>query len=140
MFTSGIVSRVGVGLIALFFSGWKHAGENLAEVLKRRAPGLAPLIQMCDALSRNAPKLSEGVRLLLAYCLAHYLDSGIIWSECETGTPAEVGMGRAEFSLQIRRHKLSRNASSFGDGRHLRGAAGSSPARFQKASSTSRFI
>jgi hypothetical protein len=71
VFTSGIVSRVGVWLIALFFSGWKHAGENLAEVLQRREPGLGPLIQMCDALSRNAPKLSEGVRLLLAYCLAH---------------------------------------------------------------------
>ena len=70
-FTSGIVSRVGAWSIALFFSGWKHAGENLAEVLKRRAPGLPPLIQMCDALSRNTPKLSEGVRLLLAYCLAH---------------------------------------------------------------------
>jgi hypothetical protein len=26
---------------------------------------------MCDALSRNTPKLSEAVRLLLAYCLAH---------------------------------------------------------------------
>ncbi len=71
VFTSGIVSRVGVWLIALFFSGWRHAGENLAEVLKRRAPGLPPLIQMCDALSRNAPQLSEGVKLLLAHCLAH---------------------------------------------------------------------
>jgi transposase len=70
-FTSGIVSRVGTWFIALFFSGWKHAGENLADVLKRRAPGLQPLIQMCDALSRNTPKLSEGVRLLLANCLAH---------------------------------------------------------------------
>ena len=49
-------------------------------------------------------------------------------------------MGRMECSLQIRRHKLSRNASSFGDGRHFRGAVGSSPDRFQKASSTSRFI
>jgi transposase len=47
VFTSGIVSRVGAWLIALFFSGWKHAGENLADVLKRRAPGLGPLIQMC---------------------------------------------------------------------------------------------
>ena len=71
IFTSGIVSRVGTWFIALFFSGWKHAGENLADVLKRRAPGLPPLIQMCDALSRNTPKLSKGVRLLLAYCLAH---------------------------------------------------------------------
>jgi transposase len=71
VFTSGIVSRVGAWLIALFFSGWRHAGENLAEVLKRRAPDLPPLIQMCDALSRNAPKLPGGVKLLLAYCLAH---------------------------------------------------------------------
>lgn len=71
VFTSGIVSRVGAWLIALFFSGWRHAGENLAEVLKRRSPGLPPLIQMCDALSRNAPKLSEEVKLLLAFCLAH---------------------------------------------------------------------
>lgn len=70
-FTSGIVSKAGARFIALFFSGWKHAGENLAEVLKRRVPGLQPLIQMCDALSRNTPKLSEGVRLLLANCLAH---------------------------------------------------------------------
>jgi transposase len=71
VFTSGIVSRVGARIIALFFSGWKHAGENLADVLKRRAPGLQPLIQMCDALSRNTPKLSEGVRILVANCLAH---------------------------------------------------------------------
>jgi transposase len=81
-----------------------------------------------------------GPKMVHVGCWAHYLDSGIIRSDCETGTPAEVGMGRAEFSLQIRRHKLSRNASSFGDGRHFRGAAGSSPARFQKASRTSRFI
>ena len=36
-FTSGIVSMVGAWTIALFFTGWKHAGENLAEVLKQRA-------------------------------------------------------------------------------------------------------
>jgi transposase len=69
-FTSGIVSICGGWKIALYFSGWKHAGENLADVLKHRAPGLAPPIQMCDALSRNAPKLT-GIEILLAYCLAH---------------------------------------------------------------------
>jgi hypothetical protein len=37
---------------------------------------------MCDALSRNAPKSTE---TLLANCLAHYLDSGIIRSECLKG-------------------------------------------------------
>ena len=71
MFTSGIVS-IGRGwTIALFFTGWKHAGENLAEVLKQRARELPAPIQMCDALSRNVPKLSEGVEILLANCLAH---------------------------------------------------------------------
>jgi transposase len=69
-FTSGIVSIVGAWRIALFFSGWKHAGENIAAVLKQRARELPAPIQMCDALSRNTPKL-EGIEILLANCLAH---------------------------------------------------------------------
>jgi transposase len=60
-FTSGIVSLVGAWTIALFFTGWKHAGENLAEVLKQRARELPAPIQMSDALSRNSPKV-EGDR------------------------------------------------------------------------------
>jgi transposase len=67
-FTSGIVSIVGAWTIALFFTGWKHAGENIAEVLKQRARELPAPIQMCDALSRNTPK---GVETLMANCLAH---------------------------------------------------------------------
>ncbi len=67
-FTSGIVSIVGAWTLALFFTGWKHAGENIAEVLKQRARELPAPIQMCDALSRNTPK---GVETLLANCLAH---------------------------------------------------------------------
>jgi hypothetical protein len=70
IFTSGIVSIVGAHKIALFFTGTKHAGENIAEVLKRRARELPAPIQMCDALSRNSPKLA-GIRTLLANCLAH---------------------------------------------------------------------
>ena len=70
VFTSGIVS-ISVGRkIALYFTGWKHAGENLADVLRRRAAELDAPIQMCDALSRNTPKLA-GVQVLLANCLAH---------------------------------------------------------------------
>src|SRR5258708_33212914 len=64
-FTSGIVSIVGAWTIALFFTGAKHAGENIAEVLKRRARELPAPIQMCDALSRNTPKVA-GVNVLLA--------------------------------------------------------------------------
>jgi transposase len=70
VFTTGIVSS-GARKIALYFTGRQHAGENLADVMKRRAAELPPPIQMCDALSRNVPKLADGVETLLANCLAH---------------------------------------------------------------------
>ena len=54
--------------MALFFSGRRHAGENLAQVLKLRAAELPPPIQMCDALSRNLP---GELQTILAHCLAH---------------------------------------------------------------------
>jgi len=47
---------VGAWRIALFFTGPKHAGENIAEVLKHRARELPAPIQMCDALSRNTDR------------------------------------------------------------------------------------
>ena len=73
VFTSGIVSAPAIGAaggvrIALYFTGREHAGENLTAVLAQRAAGLPPVVQMCDALSRNSPKLGEGVELLLANC------------------------------------------------------------------------
>jgi transposase len=71
VFTSGIVSTGQGWKIALYFTGRQHAGENLAEVLKQRAQPASPLIQMCDALSRNVTKLPAGVEILLANCLAH---------------------------------------------------------------------
>ncbi len=72
LFTSGIVSTTRQGQrIVMFFTGRKHAGENLARVLVERAKGLAPPIQMCDALSRNVPKLPEKLEILLGNCNAH---------------------------------------------------------------------
>ena len=71
VFTSGIVSTGQGWKIALYFSGRQHAGENLAEVLKQRVRHLGPPVQMCDALSRNAPKLAAGWKFMLANCLAH---------------------------------------------------------------------
>jgi len=68
MFTSGIVSTGEGRHIALFFTGRQHAGENLHDVLQRRAAELGPPIQMCDALSRNPSKAFETI---LAHCLAH---------------------------------------------------------------------
>ena len=71
VFTSGIVSTQQGQRIALYFTGRQHAGENLRDVLDHRAGQLATPVQMCDALSRNTPKLDDGTQILLANCLAH---------------------------------------------------------------------
>jgi transposase len=68
LYTSGVVALRDGHRVALFFSGRRHAGENLAEVLKLRAQELPPPIQMCDALSRNMP---DELQTILANCLAH---------------------------------------------------------------------
>ena len=69
VFTSGVLSVLENGQrIALFFTGHRHAGENLTAVLKQRARELDRPIQMCDALSRNIPKELETI---VANCLAH---------------------------------------------------------------------
>ena len=71
VFTSGIISTAQKQTIALFFTGRQHAGENLADVLQRRVAELAPPLQMCDALSRNLPKLPEKLEVIVGHCLAH---------------------------------------------------------------------
>ncbi|HEX4143114.1 MAG TPA: IS66 family transposase [Pirellulales bacterium] len=68
LYTSGVVSLADGRRVALFFSGRRHAGENLADVLKLRAAQLPPPIQMCDALSRNLP---GELQTIVAHCLAH---------------------------------------------------------------------
>ena len=68
VFTSAVVSTRAGQRIALFLTGRRHAGENLAQVLRARAADLGPPIQMCDALSRNLPK---SLSVILANCLAH---------------------------------------------------------------------
>ncbi|MCX6926963.1 MAG: IS66 family transposase [Verrucomicrobia bacterium] len=71
VFTSGVVWVFQGRRIPLFFTGCKHAGENLAEMMKQRPTDLPPPIQMCDALSRNAPKAAGVFATLMANCLAH---------------------------------------------------------------------
>ena len=68
IFTTGILSILNGRRIAIFCTGRKHAGENLATILAKRQHGLDPPIQMCDALSRNT---SEEFQTLLANCLTH---------------------------------------------------------------------
>ena len=68
IFTSGIVATHTGRQIALFFTGVRHAGENLAAVLARRHTDLPAPIQMCDGLSRNIPSEFDTI---LSQCLAH---------------------------------------------------------------------
>jgi len=68
MFTTGVLSQIGEHRIALYFTGRKHAGENMAQLLSQRDFDRGPPIQMCDALARNLPK---EFKVLLANCLAH---------------------------------------------------------------------
>jgi transposase len=68
VFTTGVVSIKDDRRIGIFMTGRNHAGENLEELLKYRASGLSPPIQMCDALSRNVPK---ELKTILANCLSH---------------------------------------------------------------------
>lgn len=71
VFTSGLVLLREGRKVVLFFTGPKHAGENLAEVLSRRASELPAPLHMCDALSRNVPKLPHPLEMILANCLTH---------------------------------------------------------------------
>lgn len=67
-FTTNLLAYVESRPVALYFTGWQHAGENLGELLRRRSADLEPPIQMCDALSRN---MSPEFNTLLAHCLSH---------------------------------------------------------------------
>ena len=66
--TTGVVSMLHAGKAVLFFTGRKHAGENLQDVLQRRGEQAPPPIQMCDGLSHNTDGEFESI---LSNCLSH---------------------------------------------------------------------
>ena len=68
MFTTALVAQVGERLIALYYSGRAHAGENLAALLAKREAAKGPPLIMSDALSRN--DVAEGL-VVRCHCLAH---------------------------------------------------------------------
>jgi hypothetical protein len=68
MFTTCIYAETGENLIALYYSGTKHSGENTGALLEKRNKDLPPILQMCDALSANA--IGEFKRILIN-CLTH---------------------------------------------------------------------
>jgi len=83
--TSGIVAKVGAQQIALYVSGRRHAGENLAEVLRKRPAELSLPIQMSDALTAT---WAGEFKRIVAKCLAHARRQFV---ELETAFPRECG-------------------------------------------------
>lgn len=62
MFTTGVFAVLEDDtVVALFFTGRHHAGENLDELQELRDPGKRIPIQMCDALSRNTNELFQQI-------------------------------------------------------------------------------
>ncbi len=68
LFTTGIVVKHQLHQIALFFTGRKHAGENLSELLAERDPSRSPPITMSDAKSGTVP---DNVDTVISFCNAH---------------------------------------------------------------------
>jgi hypothetical protein len=69
LFTTGLVSMDALERkIALFMTGRKHAGENLAEVLALRPVGLPKPVVMSDALACNTP---QGHAFIESHCIPH---------------------------------------------------------------------
>ncbi len=80
LFTSGIISKRGAHLIALFFTGRHHAGENLKEVLEQRAQALSPPCRCAMGSRATIPGVRDAPRQL------------------PRPRPAPVGGGGAELS------------------------------------------
>jgi len=107
-FTTGMLSLQDDKKIALFFTGHKHAGENLTDLLAQRQKDLAPPLQMSDALSRNEPK---EFATILANCLSHgrrnFVDVAISFPE-ECGHVIELLAKVYKHDAHTKEEKMSR--------------------------------
>jgi transposase len=105
-FTTGIVARAGEIRMALFFTGRKHAGENLTTVLLEREGQRGPPIQMCDGLERNLP--DEPFETILGNCLGHGRRNFV---DVVGSFPAEVRYVLEELREVYRNDAAARKAS-----------------------------
>jgi transposase len=83
MQTTALVVQVGERRICLYYTGRRHAGENLALLLRQREPDQGKPLVMSDALSSN--NAAEDT-LMRCHCLAHGRRK---FSELEEAFPAE---------------------------------------------------
>jgi transposase len=68
MQTTALIVQVGERRIWLYYTGRRHAGENLAALLTKRELGRGKPLVMSDALSHNN---AEEANLIRCHCLAH---------------------------------------------------------------------
>ena len=68
MQTTALMVQVGDRRICLFYTGRRHAGENLEALLTKRDPGRSKPLVMSDALPSNN---AEEDTLIRCHCLAH---------------------------------------------------------------------
>jgi transposase len=77
MFTTGIVSVCGKYFIVLYFTGARHAGENLTWLLLQRDETLPAPMLMCDGAQRNvpclpgSPEVQKRLETIDLQCTAH---------------------------------------------------------------------
>lgn len=68
MYTTALIVQVGERRICLYYTGRRHAGENLEALLTKREPGRDKPLVMSDALSSNN---AQEDALIRCHCLAH---------------------------------------------------------------------
>jgi transposase len=68
MHTTALIVQVGERQICLYYTGRRHAGENLEALLTKREPERGKPLVMSDALSSNNV---EETGLIRCHCLAH---------------------------------------------------------------------
>lgn len=83
MQTTALIVQVGERRICLYYTGRRHAGENLEMLLTKREPGRGKPLVMSDALSSNN---AEEATLIRCHCLAHGRRK---FSELDEDFPAE---------------------------------------------------
>jgi transposase len=84
IFTTALVARNDEHEISFFWSGRRHAGENLEQLMKQRPEGMPLPTLMVDGSSRNVP---ENLKAILANCLTHGRRQFL---GLETSFPAEI--------------------------------------------------
>jgi transposase len=84
IYTTAFISKLGEKTINLFFTGNKHAGENLDFILSHRPDNLPMLIKMSDALPANNSKHYDTEDCL---CMTHGRRN---FKDLEQDRPGEV--------------------------------------------------